>query len=140
MVCDCIPSKWTKHDLWVHEGHEIYAVESISEGTRPEASASDAEAGVSIQELAVWRRTIAKWVAALEHGRSGSADPLSKRIGALSFSGDVPREIAALMKTVTEMRNAAEYNAKVLSKVESLAVRNAWLAIAEWATAKGLCV
>jgi hypothetical protein len=42
------------------------------------------------------------------------------------------------MRTVAEMRNAAEYDSKVLSRFESVAVKNAWLAIGEWAAAKGL--
>ena len=140
IICDCIPSRWQHQDLWVYERPEIYSIEPLSEGTLPQASAMGTDPEISVEELSTWRRTIVRWVTALEHGRSGSTDGLSHRIAALSFSGDVPREIAALMKAVTEMRNAAEYKAKVLSKVESLAVRNAWLAISEWAAVKGLGV
>jgi len=138
IVCDCIPSKWRQHDLRVYESHDIYLVASIDEGKEPSSSPATGDAAVSLDDLSGWRRQIVAWVAALEGSRSGPTDGLASRIGALSFAGVIPREIAALMKAVTEMRNAAEYDAKLLSKVESLAVRNAWLAITEWAAAKDL--
>jgi hypothetical protein len=138
IICDCIPSRWSQHDLWVYERHDIYMLEPID--VAPAATATPPAAGpaVSLQELAEWRRRIAAWVASLEAGRGSSTDGLAGRIGALSYAGTIPREIAALMKAVTEMRNATEYDSKVLSKVESLAVRNSWLAVSDWAATKGL--
>ena len=138
IVCDCIPSKWRQHDLWVYERHDVYLIEPVDDGGALRQSPVITEAAVSLDDLSAWRRQIVAWVVALEGGRSGSTDGVAGRIGALSFAGAIPREIAALMRAVTEMRNAAEYDAKRLSKVESLAVRNAWLAITEWAAARSL--
>lgn len=36
------------------------------------------------------------------------------------------------MRTITEMRNAAEYQAKTLSQAETVVVEGAWLVIVEW--------
>ena len=38
-----------------------------------------------------------------------------------------------MMRTITEMRNSAEYESKVLSPSECAVVRHAWQAIQEWA-------
>jgi len=50
----------------------------------------------------------------------------------------LPKETAALMVTVVEMRNTTEYRFKELTRAESEAARYAWLAIVEWAKAQGL--
>jgi hypothetical protein len=66
--------------------------------------------------------------------RQGStqSEGIAKRIGRLSHDGGpIPREIAALMKTITEMRNSAEYKSKVFSPSECAVVRHAWQAIQE---------
>jgi hypothetical protein len=139
IVCDCIQSKWRQHDAWVYERDHIYSIEPLRDDSPPAAeSTGTPNEDVSIQDLTSWRRQIAGWVAVLEQRGGSSSDSLAGRIGALSRSGAVPREVAALMRTVTEMRNAAEYDSKVLSRFESVAVKNAWLAIGEWAAAKGL--
>ena len=44
------------------------------------------------------------------------------------------------MRTVTEMRNQAEYEEKVLTAVESDAVFAAWKVVTEWAQKCGLDV
>jgi hypothetical protein len=62
------------------------------------------------------------------------------RIGLLQRSGVIPREIAAMMRTVTEMRNAVEYQDKTLSPAEGSAVRAAWSVIQEWADDRGIDV
>jgi hypothetical protein len=36
------------------------------------------------------------------------------------------------MTTITEMRNSAEYESKILSASEGTVVRHAWQAIQEW--------
>ncbi len=41
IVCDCIKSNWNQHDLWVHERHEIYAIEVLRDpplDSSPESS------------------------------------------------------------------------------------------------------
>jgi hypothetical protein len=43
-----------------------------------------------------------------------------------------------MMLLVAEMRNAAEYESKLLNSSESEAVRNAWKAVSEWASSRAL--
>jgi methylphosphotriester-DNA--protein-cysteine methyltransferase len=94
---------------------------------------------VSTTQLAEWRREIVKLLSALEQGR---ARPHDEGVGAwitrLFRAGAIPREIAAVMRTITEMRNAAEYQSKVLSRAESALVAAAHATIQEWADTKGL--
>jgi len=52
----------------------------------------------------------------------GPNEGMAKRIQRLSIDGIIPREVAAMMRVVTEMRNMTEYQAKVLSASESAAV------------------
>jgi len=62
-----------------------------------------------------------------------SSEGLASRIGRLSRTGQIPREVAQFMRTVTEMRNETEYRGKVLTPTESQAVGAAWRAVTEWA-------
>ena len=58
---------------------------------------------------------------------------IAARINSLTMAGRVPREIAALMRVVSEMRNVSEYGKKeVLPKAEQAAVAAAWRAISDW--------
>jgi hypothetical protein len=50
----------------------------------------------------------------------------------------IPGYVSAFMRTITEMRNAAEYESKTLSLAESRAVEAAWAAIEEWAGSQSL--
>jgi hypothetical protein len=43
------------------------------------------------------------------------------------------RQVEALMRTITELRNVAEYGTKPLSLAESAVAVAAWTAIEEWA-------
>ncbi len=89
---------------------------------------------VTIATLSEWRRDLVQILARLEgDGGQDSYRGVATRIDSLSKAGRVPRDIAALMRVVSEMRNAAEYEAKVLTKAESDAVANARLAIVNWA-------
>jgi hypothetical protein len=136
IICDCIPSNWPRHALWVPENGEIYVVEEVA----PRAATSTAQpaasvATVSLAELAQWRRALLEILKQLEQGLSperDAADGVAHRISRLSYQGLIPREIAALMRAVSEMRNAAEYDAKALSAYESVAIRSAWQAVEEW--------
>lgn len=84
--------------------------------------------------LSKWRRTLIGFLNELEPGvQRASAEGLAKRIQRLSSSRLIPREVAAMMRVVTEMRNMTEYEAKVLSASESAAVTSAWEAIRLWA-------
>ncbi len=90
--------------------------------------------------VANWRRRIVKVVSRLEASRGRPREEVSPcgkgpaaRIGRLSEEGVIPRRVAALMRTVLEMRNALEYESEMLSYHEHLAAWGAWLAIQEWA-------
>jgi len=92
---------------------------------------------VTADELARWRRQVVRLLDDLEVNRDREASPRF-RITRLSRDGIIPRETASLMITITEMRNAAEYNRKVLSQAESDAIRGAWGAVSEWARERGI--
>ena len=87
---------------------------------------------VSADELGRVRRSLLRLLNVVEQ-RTSSSEGLVGRITRLSRTGTIPREIAALMRVVAEMRNASEYQAKQLSASESLALRSSWNAITEWA-------
>lgn len=95
------------------------------------------EREVTADELSRWRRAILRLLDALDH-HPQVEDGLAGRISRLSRSGRIPRETAALMKAVTEMRNVSEYEAKRPSKSESAAIRNAWASVVEWASSIGI--
>jgi hypothetical protein len=135
IVCDSINSNWPTHDLWIPERGEIYSIDPIETPTSSASRSLDTAPNiVSLQELAQWRHAVIDIVKELEGAQpeGDAADGVALRISRLSYRNAIPREICALMRTVTEMRNAAEYNSKVLSAYESMAVRNAWLAVEEW--------
>jgi hypothetical protein len=94
---------------------------------------------VSAAELAEWRRKLVRLLVGLEKNSEASERTgVAERIGRLQRSGTIPREIGAMMRTITEMRNATEYQAKTLSAAENSAVKAAWVALQEWARGRGL--
>jgi hypothetical protein len=89
---------------------------------------------VSPGQLADWRRRLVQLLARLETPSSNQAQQsVAVRISHLSRDGRIPREIAAVMRTVTEMRNAAEYDSKTLTPTESALLEAAWKTLQEWA-------
>lgn len=86
---------------------------------------------VTSDDLARFRRELLRLLDRLD-GRGGSGIGPAARVADLVRSERVPRYIGALMKTVLEARNAAEYDSLVLTKAEGEAVRNAIVAIREW--------
>lgn len=94
---------------------------------------------VSVEQLSTWRRELIRLLEQIDGTKRTTANEgPGKRIGRLTQEGLIPREVAAFMKIITEMRNAAEYNAKELTAAESEAVSAAWRAIVEWAKSRGL--
>jgi hypothetical protein len=92
------------------------------------------DALVSADKLATWRRALIGILNELEpKAHRGPDEGVAKRIHRLSHDGLIPREVAAMMRVVTEMRNVTEYQSKVLSGSESAAVTSAWAAIRHWA-------
>jgi hypothetical protein len=92
---------------------------------------------LSVDDLAELRRKLMALLDGIDTSKRGVGKGIRKRINRLSYDGGpVPREIAALMTTITEMRNSAEYESKVLSDSECAVVRHAWQAIQEWAQSR----
>jgi hypothetical protein len=89
---------------------------------------------LSVDEQSDLRRKVAGLLNGFDPQKGNTPEGIRKRINRLSHDGGpIPREIAALMTTITEMRNSAEYESKVLSPSECAVVRHAWQAIQDWA-------
>ena len=94
---------------------------------------------VTISQLTEWRRKLIKCLVELEtHETRNEIQGVAERISRLQRSGIIPRETAALMRTITEMHNAAEHQDKTLSAAETRVVWAAWEALQEWAVERGL--
>jgi hypothetical protein len=103
---------------------------SISEAQAPQTP----NLSLSVDDLADLRRKLTTLLNSFDTGSGPPSEGIRKRINRLSHDGGpIPRAIAALMTTITEMRNSAEYESKVLSPSECAVVRHAWQAIQEWA-------
>jgi hypothetical protein len=91
---------------------------------------------VDVDQLAQWRRKVIRLVGKLDqaHGRPAGKG-IAGQISRLERDNVIPRDLAKFMLIVTEMRNMAEYESKILSRSESNAVRAAWKVIEEWAQA-----
>lgn len=97
---------------------------------RPKGSAAGV---VSARDLAEWRRSLISMLNAIDGEKQASAtEGLASRIGRLTRAGQIPPDVAAFMRTVTEMRNQTEYREKVPTPTESEAVSAAWRAVTEW--------
>jgi hypothetical protein len=94
---------------------------------------------VSASQLATWRRSLVQLLSTLDQGsQKPPNEGVAGRISRLQRDGILPREVGAMMRTVTEMRNAAEYESKSLTAAESAVVRASWKAIQEWALRRGV--
>lgn len=88
---------------------------------------------LSVGELGDLKRRLVALLNSFDVGSQPQRESIWKRINRLSSKGGpIPRDIAALMTVITEWRNSAEHEARVLSTTESAAVRQAWQAIQEW--------
>jgi hypothetical protein len=117
------------HTHWVESDHDLRVVSAEAKAVAPR---------VTPAELDAWRRAVVQLVVSVDTDRSDPAEGISSRITKLTHRGVIPREIASLMRVVTEMRNTSLYEAKVLSPSETSAVHGAWAAVQEWAHARGL--
>jgi len=109
----------------------------IAERQPPAAPVQSHE--LPVAEVLTWRRRIAQAVTRLDQaGNRPPNEGLGAHISRLSREGAVPRSVAAMMKTILEMRNALEYDSKTLSNTESRVAWDNWLAIQEWASQEGL--
>lgn len=100
----------------------------------PTPPIADSNRTVDVNQLTEWRRRVVRLVGKLDRGHEHpTGESIARQISRLTSDNVIPRYVAPLMRTVTEMRNIAEYESKTLSPIESDAVRAAWKAIKEWA-------
>lgn len=136
--CGCIPSNWSQHALWILQTEVLRL-----EGEQPAPPEGPASAPimptpvVSADDLSLWRRRLLRLLDRVE-GSSPCLDGPVARITVLKRDGRIPRETAALMIALAELRNASEHQGKKPSPAEGAAARNAWLAICEWANSQGI--
>lgn len=132
--CGCIPSNWSQHSLWVPQGSEIVLLENTPPvSSSVNAGSSGAQSpGTPADDLALWRRRLLRLLDRLEEGRPGAEGPVA-RITVLKRSGRIPRDTAALMIALAELRNVSEHEGKEPTAAEAAVARNAWVAICEWA-------
>lgn len=104
-----------------------------------EAPATPSVTPLSAGDLGDRRRVLLRLLDKIDQqGDRPVSESVAGRIGRLSRASLIPREVAACMRTITEMRNVAEYEAKTLSSAESAVVEASWLVIKEWALARGI--
>ena len=117
-------------------------VDAIKESTsaiviptkEPTPPIADSNRTVDVNQLTDWRRRVVRLVGKLDQGHERpTGESIAGQISRLSKDNVIPRYVAQLMRTVTEMRNIAEYESKTFSPSESDAVRAAWKAVKEWA-------
>ena len=127
------PPAWIRPGVRVRIGVRLPRESERERGAGP----SSAPRLVSATELAEWRRSLIRILDAIEGSRQMAADEgVGGRISRLTRAGRIPRDVAAFMRTVTEMRNQTECEAKVLTPTESEAVTSAWRVVTDWADSR----
>lgn len=98
-------------------------------------------APITATDLADLRRELLRLLDAIDQGvERPPSEGVGARISRLSHQDVVPREVAACMRVITEMRNAVEYKKKTLSSAETTVVHAAWTVIRSWANEAGVDV
>ena len=92
---------------------------------------------VTVDDLSRWRRELLRLLDQLDNRKSPQLGP-GARVSRLQEARLLPRTIAAWMRAILEMRNAAEYEGVNPSQAESDAVRKARTAVLHWAIQQGL--
>lgn len=101
--------------------------------------------GVSTATLSEWRRRVVRLLGLIDpmarpKDTGAGIESIAGKIARLSRSGKIPREISPLLRTITEMRNVAEYGNRELTRAQGKAARAAWEAILEWASENDLAI
>jgi hypothetical protein len=91
---------------------------------------------LTVQSLNNMRSQINQLLLKIE-GLNATREKMSHRINRLTREDKIPRTIRPSLLTITEMRNAAEYDGYELCESDINAVRGAWNAIKNWATDNG---
>ena len=134
ITCQCFEPGRGRHSVWVPQTARILSIEPTTATASTAPAEEPVGASISASQLGEWRRELIRILNAIEGPKHTTEDEgLAGRIARLSRSGRIPREVAAFMRTVTEMRNTTEYEAKVLTPTEDLAVTSAWRVVTEWA-------
>jgi|GEM_PF-758128 len=91
------------------------------------------ETTITPSQLGDWRRAMVQLLNRIDPQGATGNESVAARITRLSRKGVIPREVAAMMHTVREMRNVAEYQSRPLSPDETVAATAAWNIVQEWA-------
>jgi hypothetical protein len=119
----------------------FYEKSGIGSISQKESDSIGSSHFVPATQLADWRRSLVQLLDVLDRtGQQPGREGVVERMMRLQRDGIIPREIIATMRTLTEMRNATEYQSKILSLTESTLVVAAWAAIREWAIGVGVQV
>lgn len=108
------------HHLWVPETADL----RVLAGTVPVSVHAEGDTP-TLDELRLWRRALTEYLRRIDDVDHST---LAGQIRALTLAGRVPRDIAAMMRVVTETRNAVEH--------EGAAARSAWAGVCEWIDAE----
>ena len=138
VTCECFKPDSKKYALWIPQVPSIVELIELSPDPAHPDRREGTRASVSADDLSQYRRLLLRILASIDAGPGQQGESVAFRIGRLARQGKIPREVAALMRTITEMRNTTEYEAKVLSEAESQAVAGAWQAIQEWVVRAGV--
>jgi hypothetical protein len=130
------PGARIRIEVWPSGEHErhLEAGGYSSPSLRPKPGRVSVDRTLTSSEVADYRRELLRLLDRIESARPAAAsEGVAARIGRLVRENRVPRDIAAFMRTVTEVRNRTEYDGKLLTVAESAAVRAAWQVVTEWA-------
>ena len=90
---------------------------------------------LNVDELGRMRRALARMLDLVNCLRdAGLSRGDWQRISRLARDRYIPRSIAAMMRTITEVRNVMEYDEIELTASEDHAVRASWIAVQDWAS------
>jgi hypothetical protein len=136
VTCEAFKPDSKKYAYWIPQMPRITELTELRE--LPSRTEPPRSKMVTASDLATWRRSVLRILGAIDgQVAANQGESVAARIGRMAHGGKIPREVAALMRTITEMRNTSEYEGKVLSMAESAAVSGAWAAVREWALTRG---
>ena len=106
-------------------------IRSTQRAVKSKFNATVSEERITGDDLMKWHRELLRLLDKLDGRRFPDLGPAA-RINQLSRDGVIPRKIAALMRSLTEARNAAVHEGDEPTATEAVAIENAWKAITDW--------
>lgn len=94
---------------------------------------------LSPDDLGRMRRALLRAMSQLG-GDAAERQPPGAQLRRLTDEGRIPREISAMMRSIIEARNVAEYEGREMSRAQSRALLAAWQAVLEWAQTNGVAL